>query len=334
MISKSLVVFSESIGMQCSEDCVFGIYGGFFMTITEKRSSRILEVSCCIGDSEEYSDDYISINEAIRGVIDKYYITDYAVDANYVAVTSHAELKVFREMIDYTAGMLDSLGVYKADHCSECGRVISDVSERRVVTLKNSREIHKHLVCSDCALSFAEKNELKDAKEKEVKEKYAAGLAVSAAAGLLFAALYAFVFWLLGANGRMDISRFAPCAIAVTIGSVMPLVYIKVSGGNSVKGLVFDGVLAGFITLLAHYAGCVFGFVKYLSAEKGNASSMRAFSSIMKIQFTDSLCLRFLAIGAVIALCCTYIAMIVVYGIRMRKNNERNKFAVSIQKVK
>ena len=80
MISKALEVFAKSVGMKSEVDCVYGVYGGFFMTVTERKSSRTVEVSCYIGDSDEYTDDYVSINEAVRNVLDKYSITDYAVD--------------------------------------------------------------------------------------------------------------------------------------------------------------------------------------------------------------------------------------------------------------
>ena len=337
MISKALEVFAKSVGMKAAEDCVYGVYGGFFMTVTEKKSTRTVEVSCYIGDSDEYTDDYVSINEAIRNVLEKYSITDYAVDENYVSVKSHAELSVFREMIDYIAGMLDSVGIYKSDHCSKCGEVFKDAADKRVVTLKNAKESHKHLVCGECALAYAESNGSKaDQGAEKAEEKLGKGLLFAVLAGLLGAAVYALVCWLLGVNGRMDMFRFAPCLFGILIGALITYVYRVAAGKYSVKSLVLLSVITGVITVLAHYCGCVLGFIKYLSAEKGiyPSSSFSALPSVMKMQFTDPYNLPFFIIGSVIALCCAYIALIFVYGTHLKKKASGKKMDVSIQRVK
>ncbi|MBQ6184125.1 MAG: hypothetical protein IJK33_09600 [Clostridia bacterium] len=337
MISKALEVFAKSVGMKSEVDCVYGVYGGFFMTVTERKSSRTVEVSCYIGDSDEYTDDYVSINEAVRNVLDKYSITDYAVDENCVSVKSRAELSVFREMIDYIAGMLDSVGIYKSDHCSKCGELFKDASDKRVVTLRNAKESHKHLVCGECALVYAESNENKtDHGTEASEEKLGKGLLFAILAGLLGAAVYAFVCWLLGVNGRMDMFRFAPCLFGALIGALVVYVYRVAAGRYSVKSLVILSVITGVVTVLAHYCGCVLGFIKYLSSEKGiyPSSSFSALPSVMKMQFTDPYNLPFFIVGSIIALCCAYIALIFVYGTYRKKKTVSKKMDVSIQRVK
>ncbi len=336
MITKTLETFAGSMGMNIADDCVFGIYGGFFMTVTEKRSAKTVEISCCIGDSEEYSEDYVSINDAISSVVEKYYISDYGVDESYVSVTSRAPLSLFREMIDYLAGMLDSLEIYKSDHCAKCGEVFKNDSDRRIVTVKTSKELHKSMLCSNCALLLAETEDTQKAAAAEGTEKLGKGLLISALAALGAAVVYVLLFWLTGVNGRMDMLRFAPCLAAIAIGGLAAFAYGKAAGRYSVKGLVALSVIIAVVTVIAHYFGCVFGFVKFLSSEKGvfSSASFGAFPSVLKIQFTDSSCLQFFVIGSVIALCCAFIALIFVYGAYIKKKDSLKKTSVSIQKVK
>ena len=339
MISKALELFSKSVGMNTAEDCIYGIYGGFFITISEKKTRKIVEISCYIGDSDEYSDDYVSINDAIRSVIDKYMITDYAVDEDYVAVTSHAELSQFRELVDYLTGMLDDLDIYNSDYCSKCGEKFADDSARRIVTETHGKNSHKHLVCDSCALEYAEKDRSTAASAEPAAVRIFPALAASFFAGLAAAVLYALVFLIAGANGRGTMIRFAPCLAALLIGAADILVYKLKAKAFTVKGVIGLSIVTGICTLIAHLLGCTFGYIK-LVKDTITASgipfsfSFTVFKNALISQFTDTKNLSFLIIGAVIALCCAYIAVIFIYGLDYKKKEELKKIRVSIQRVK
>lgn len=339
MISKALELFSESVGMNTAEDCIYGIYGGFFITITEKKTRKIVEISCYIGDSDEYSDDYVSINDAIRSVIDKYMITDYAVDEDYVAVTSHAELTQFRELVDYLTGMLDDLDIYNSAYCSKCGEKFANDSARRIVTETRGKDSHKHLVCDSCALEYAEKDRSSAAAAEPAEVKIFPALAASFLAGLAAAVIYALVFLAVGANGRGTMIRFAPCLAALLIGAAVILVYKLKAKAFTVKGVIGLSIVTGICTLIAHLFGCTFGYIK-LVKDTITASgipfsfSFTVFKNALASQFTDTKNLSFLIIGAVIALCCSYIAVIFIYGLDYKKKEELHKIKVTIQRVK
>ena len=339
MISKALEVFAKSMGMNTADDSVYGIYGGYFMTVTERKTRKTVEISCYIGDSDEYSDDYVSINDGIRTVIDKYLISDYGVDETYLSVTSHAELAQFREMIDYLAGMLDELSIYNAAYCSECGAEFADPSKRRIVTEFRASGVKKHLVCESCALKFAESNngskKEEDSEEKPAAKRSTAAL-VSAAAGLCGALIYVLIFALSGANGRGTMLRFAPCLAALLIGGGVILLYRKIASSLNPKDVTVISVITGVITVAAHLFGCAFGFMQFLSRNKGISfsTSLRSFPSVLSLQFNDSKNLSFLVIGAIISLCCAFIAVIFIYGGDYKKKEEQKKIRVAIQSIK
>lgn len=337
MVSKSLEVFSKSIGMNIAEDCIYGIYGGFFMTVSEKRTTKNVDISCFIGNSDEYYEDYASINDAIRDVLDKYIISDYKIEANRLSVSSHAELSIFREMIDYLVSMLDELDIYNSDYCSECGEKIEDKKRKRIVTIKTSKESYKKLVCDSCALEYAEKEHDERLPAEEIKERCLRGVLCSAAAAFLGCVIYVLICYFTGVHGRGSMARFIPCLAATLIGAGAALGYKLTAGKFSLKGIVSLSVITGVFTLLAHFAGCVCGYFTYLSGKSGISASATfkyALSSVIKLQFNDSKNLSFLIIGAVISLCCAFICVIFIYGMSIKRKESGKKISVSIQSVK
>ena len=333
MISKSLEVFSKSVGLNIAEECIYGIYGGFFMTVSERRSSKNVEISCYIGSSDEYYEDYASINDGIRDVLDKYLISDYSVNENSLSVTSHAELSLFREMIDYLAGMLDELDIYNSDYCSECGEKIDS---KRIVTISCGKDCHKRLVCDSCALSLAEAEHKHEEPKAEKSERFLRGMIASICGGVIGCGVYILIFYFTGVNGHDSMTRFAPCLAALLIGALATIAYKREAGRFSAKGIVCFCSVTGVFTIIAHFSGCIFGYVKYLYNDKGIpvSASYRAFSSVVKLQFTDPKNLSFLIIGCVISLCCAFICVIFIYGLYIKKNSKSNKITVSVSSVK
>lgn len=339
MISKTMEVLAKSIGLKQSENSIYGIYGDFFMTITETRAKKTVEISCFIGNNEDYADDYLSINDGIRDVLDKYNISDYGVKPDGVFVTGNGTLAVYREMLDYVIGLLNDTQIPNSHYCAKCGEQFKEGEKRRVVTLSTSKEEHKHLLCEHCALAAAEPEQSEDDEKENTQQttaKYGKGILSSLLVGFTASCVYIVLFWLSGTNGRADLIRFLPCLLGFAIGGAVFVVYRSTSGRIDKIGVMISSIVSALLTMFAHFFGCVLGFGKYVSNKFSVPFS--PFSSSLRhyigIQFSDEKSLRFVVVGMIIAICAAFIAIVVFYGNQDSKNNKNEKVKVTIQTVK
>ena len=121
MLSKSTEVFAKSLGLKITENSAFGIYGKYFLSIYEARTKKIIRISCFIGDSDEYAGDYLTLNDGIREVIDKYSVNDYEVSEKGIKVVSSSPIASLRELTDYLVKLLEENQIPNSHYCSECG---------------------------------------------------------------------------------------------------------------------------------------------------------------------------------------------------------------------
>jgi hypothetical protein len=337
MLSKSAEVFAKSLGLKITETCAFGIYGNYFLSIYETKSKKTIKISCYIGNSEEYSDDYLNITDGLRSVLGKYTINDYSVAENGITIITSAPLTSLREMVDYVVGLLADNEIPDSHFCSGCGTEFKASEKRKVVTIAKGTAEDKRLLCEQCALTAAEENQNAEIPEEEgSKPDYRKGILLSTLAGIGISVLYILIFFLFGITGRSEIGKFFTCLVAFFIGGVVFVVYRVAAKQTDAKGMLAICIETSVLCLAAHYFGCVFGLAKYLHTSNSiSYTTFRyKFTSYLSMQFTDEKNLRFLVIGFIISLCAAFIAVILLYSSDFKKSDMKRQTKVTIQTVK
>ena len=147
------------MGLKITENSAFGIYGKYFLSIYEARTKKIIRISCFIGDSDEYAGDYLTLNDGIREVIDKYSVNDYEVSEKGIKVVSSSPIASLRELTDYLVKLLEENQIPNSHYCSECGSEFKAGEKKRIVTFTQGKNEEKHLLCEQCSLQAAEQSE-------------------------------------------------------------------------------------------------------------------------------------------------------------------------------
>ena len=337
MISKALELFASGTGLKAGENSVFGIYGDFFINVTETKTKKTAEFSCYVGDKEQYADDYLELNDSIRDVVEKFSISDYSVNEHSVAVTSDAPVSVFSEMIDYIIGLLNEKEIPNAHFCACCGEKFKEGEKRRIVTVTRGKSETKSLLCEKCALEAAEKAQPDEQHDEETNEgNFKNGLIASVIAGVISGGLYILLFWLTRTCSRIGIFRFASCLFAVLISISVYYAFKLASHKAAKKGLIAVSAVTCVSTLLAHFFGCSLGTAAYLGKlhDIPFYAFKNAFGDLLSLQFTDKRNLMFLLLGAVVALCAAFIVIIIFWSAASKEENASAEAKVSIQTIK
>ncbi len=338
MISKSLELFASNTGLKAGENSVFGIYGDFFLNVTENKAKKSAAFSCFIGDKEQYADDYLELNDSIRDVVEKFNITDYSVNEHSIVVTSNAPLNVFNEMIDFVIGLLNEKEIPNAHFCACCGEQFKQGEKRRIVTITRGKNETKSLLCEKCALEAAEKEHPEEKSDEEAEEtgNFKNGLIASIIAGVISGVLYVLLFYVTRTCSRIGIFRFASCLFALIISISAYYAFRLVSHKMTKNGLICVSAVTVVSTLLAHFFGCSLGLASYLGKLHGLPfyAFRNAFGDLLSLQFTDDKCLMFLILGFIVALCAAFIAIIFFWSSLSKEESESAEAKVSIQTVK
>lgn len=337
MISKSLEFFASLTGLKAGEDSVFGIYGDFFINVTEKKSKKIAEFSCYVGDKDEYADDYLELSDSIRDVVERFGITDYAIEEHSIKITSNAPVNVFTEMTDFVIGLLNEKEIPNASFCACCGEQFKPGEKRRIVTVTRGSSVTKSLVCEKCALETAENvQNAEKPDESTVNGNFKNGLIGSIIAGVISGGLYILLFWLTRTCGRIGIFRFASCLFALLISISVYYAFKLASHKVGSKGMICVSAVTSVFTLLAHFFGCALGTAAYFGKRDGIPfyAFKNAFGDLLSLQFNDSKSLMFLILGAVVALCAAFIAIVFFWSSVSKEEKATEEAKVSIQTVK
>lgn len=340
MLSKSTEIFAKSIRLKLTENSAFGIYGEYFIAIYEAKTKKILKISCYIGNSDEYAEDYLNLNDGIRAVIGKYSVSDYSVSENGIRIFTSAPIASLRELTDYVIGLLDENGIPNSHYCSDCGTEFKVTEKRRVVTVAMGNKEEKRLLCEKCALTAAEEaeegSEIEKTENDGEKLSYKKGILLSIFAGLAGTLIYVFLFFLLGVSGRAEIVKYLTCLVGFIIGGAVFLIFKSVTGRVDSKGMLAICCISTALMMVSHFFGCIFGLAKYLNRtfSIGYSTFAEKFTNYINMQFTDSLNLRFLIIGLIISLCAAFIAIIILYSMDFKKADIQRRVKVTIQTVK
>lgn len=341
MLSKSTEIFAKSLGLSVGEDCASGVYNGYYLSVYEQKGKKVLKITCHIGSIDEYAEDHLNLKDLFYNVLTKqsiYSISDYAVHDSGIDVVTRAPIVLLRELTNHIIDTLRENDIPDSQFCTDCGAEFSSDAKRWVVSVvAGDKTKQKRLLCENCALSTAEAAEKSpDMAGEKSKPHYMKGLFVSLAAGLASSLVYTFLFFILGINGRGDMTRYFVCLAGILTGGAVFAAYKRAAKGMDATGLAITISMTTILLALSHFFGCVLGLATYLKNQFGISLTTFAHKSLpyFKMQFSDATSLRFLVVGFIISLCAAFVAFILFYGTDFKKDAARNRQRVTIQTIK
>lgn len=157
MISKTLRSAAEEIGFTYAEgsrsdrDSLYGVYGGYLVTLYDSGNQKTFFVNYYSGAEEDDSVRLLEISEALKSAFAGLSVSNYAVDADGLSCTVNGTLDDFLSLLDRVLAMLTETGVCGATHCSSCGNRIGKRFPKKL-----TKQRMNYLLCEHCALEKME----------------------------------------------------------------------------------------------------------------------------------------------------------------------------------
>ena len=196
MLSKTLQILANDLGLRVEENSACGIYEGYMISLYEAKGCKSVFFNCPFADPEDDALSNFDISESIKAKVETYAISDYGITGMGVYMTTRAPLADFKTMIDWAAQLLKENGIPGAEVCSSCGEPISGKKLKKVT----DGTLH-YVCCESCALDMLER---KPEAENENQPANKPGLSVLTAiiGGLLGAAVFIGAYFLLPGAGE------------------------------------------------------------------------------------------------------------------------------------
>ena len=132
MLSKTLQILANDLGLRVEENSACGIYEGYMISLYEAKGCKSVFFNCPFADPEDDALSNFDISESIKAKVETYAISDYGITGMGVYMTTRAPLADFKTMIDWAAQLLKENGIPGAEVCSSCGEPISGKKLKKV----------------------------------------------------------------------------------------------------------------------------------------------------------------------------------------------------------
>lgn len=327
MLSKTAEVFASSLSLSTDENTAYGIYRNYFITFYESKRSKIVDISCFLGDDEDDSINGLELSDCIKSNIEKYRIDDYELAEDRVHLVSSADISLFRDMLDTVITILEENSILGSDHCSACGKPFPPKTRKKIVSVNGI----KSLVCDSCAFELIEPAE-KDGTEVKKASASASKIVFGSLLGSLVGAIIYTVLFLIPVSDDAGILKYFVCLAGLAVGALS--VYgarLIAKCGFSKSFAWITSVISLLFTALAHYIGCVIFAVRTYASFEIFKFTPGAF---FKVVFSSSSLLRYYAAGTVIGICSAGVALIFIISSMMKKDVGSSKPTVTVTTLK
>ena len=279
MISNALRSAAEGIGFtyaagksaagksaagKSGMDSLYGIYGGYLVTLYDDGSRRTFFINYYTGSDAEEEDSVrlLEISESLKSAFSGLSISNYSVENNGLSCTVNGTIDDFLALLDRVLEMLVEKEVPGATHCSCCGNKLGKRPPKKLSTQR------KHfLLCEHCALDKLE--EASKAPEDGVNElpkrtgMGILGAIVGGIAGiLLYLLVYAYLFPLF-ADSSFEI-RYLFCALGFAAAALVYTGFRFFSKRPCVSAYVTISVSTFLSVVAGQYFGSFIGFAKQM----------------------------------------------------------------------
>ncbi len=267
MISKALRATAEGIGFTYTEaaksgkDSLYGVYGGYLVTLYDAGNSRSFYISYRLrdGDGEEAdSVRLLELSESLRNAADGVRLTACDVQSDGLFCTASAELDAFLAFLDRAVALLREQGADGVTHCSRCGSRIGKRSPKKLFADRRNR-----LLCEHCALELLEES-AKPADADLPPKHTGMGLLGAVLGGLLgvgaYLLLYAFLSPLFG-ESSFEI-RYVLCLLGFFAAWAVYAGFRLFSKRPCASAYAVVGVVTAISVVAGQYLGSFLGYAK------------------------------------------------------------------------
>lgn len=88
MLSKTLQLLAQDLGLRVEENSACGIYEGYMISLYEAKGSKSVFFNCPFADPEDDALSSFDISESIKAKVDAYAVTDYGISGMGLYMTS------------------------------------------------------------------------------------------------------------------------------------------------------------------------------------------------------------------------------------------------------
>lgn len=191
MLSKTLQLLAQDLGLRVEENSACGIYEGYMISLYEAKGCKSVFFNCPFADPEDDALSSFDISESIKAKVEAYAVTDYGISGMGLYMTSRAPLAEFKAMIDWAAQLLKDNGLPGAEVCSSCGEPVSGKKVKKVT----DGTLH-YICCESCALDMLERKP-DAAEDEQPANKPFLSILMAVLGGLIGAAVFIAAYFLL-----------------------------------------------------------------------------------------------------------------------------------------
>lgn len=173
MISKALQTYAEDIGFKINNDCIYGIYNDYLITITEKGVRRNIFVNYYLMDSESDALKKYRLSERIKNDMHDYEIKEFDIEENGLNIVFLDTISKLAEYIDKLLSNLTEEEIQGVNACSECGKVNAEEKFRTISFNQN-----RYTLCDACTIDLMQSSNTLSAEQKQKDTSGSLGLGI------------------------------------------------------------------------------------------------------------------------------------------------------------
>ena len=282
MISKSLTKALENNGFTYSENLtadknhVFGIYGGYLISVFEHGTKKFAFISFKFSENEENELIKESIYQSAKGSAEVEYVS-FDIREDGLTFICNGNVPEFLTALDKAVSLLNENGIKGVEYCSKCGNKFGNRKPKKVTDGKLN-----HLMCEHCALEYLEESKKRSLKKAEATSnaKILPGILGSVGFGLIGCILYLFLYYVLSPalskqNFSINEIRYIFCIAGFFVSMFSYYGYRIFCKRISISAYVTVPTVSLVFTMIGQYIGIVFEFISksglHLSALKNKS---------------------------------------------------------------
>ena len=196
MISKALQTYAEDMSFKTENDCIFGVYKDYMVTINEKGVRRNIFINYYLMDSENDSLKKYRLSECIKNDMNEYEIKEFDIEDNGLSIVFLDTISKLAEYLDKLIENLIEEEIQGINTCSECGKTETDEKFRTISFNQN-----RYILCNACTIDLMQtSSELSNKKEQDTSGSLGRGILGAVIAFLLGTALWNYLATLINAT--------------------------------------------------------------------------------------------------------------------------------------
>lgn len=267
MISKALRTTAEGIGFTYTEaaksgkDSLYGVYGGYLVTLYDAGNSRSFYISYFLhdGDGEEAdSVRLLELSESLKNAAGDVRLTACDVQPDGLFCTVSAEVDGLFAFLDRTLALLREQGADGVTNCSRCGNTIGKRPPKKLFADRRNR-----LLCEHCALELLEES-AKPADADLPPKHTGKGLLGAVVGGLLGVGVYLLLYAFLSplfAESSFEI-RYVLCLLGFFAAWAVYAGFRLFSKRPCASAYAVVGVVTAVSVIAGQYLGSFLGYAK------------------------------------------------------------------------